>query len=173
MARLGVEAQLASVALVPALNRGEVPRSTVLAARLPRLILIRARGARIATAGRGRGKASHRALLAQESGARVGELAGGTVRACRPDRPDLRHVPGSRPAQTRYRPRRGVSEPRLTPARRIRHGFDARRRASSPGSSARTRCGRRVWAKVPEENGHFCLARSETRNFPGSPTPTR
>ena len=62
----------------------------------------------------------------------------------RPDRPDLRHVPGSRPAQTCYRPRRGVSEPRLTPARRIRRGFDARRRASSPGSSARTRCGWRA-----------------------------
>ena len=83
-------------------------------------------------------------------------------------RPDLRHVPGLRPAQTCYRPRRGVSEPRLTPARRIRRGFDARRRASSPGSSARTRCGWRARAKVPERKRSLLFWSGPRRAiFPG------
>ena len=85
----------------------------------------------------------------------------------RPDRPDLRHVPGSRPAQTCYRPRRGVSEPRLTPARRIRRGFDARRRASSPGSSARTRCGWRARAKFQKKTVTFVWSGPRRAIFPG------
>ena len=46
-------------------------------------------------------------------------------------------------------------------ARRIRRGFDARRRASSPGSSARTRCGWRARRKFQKKTVTFVLVRPD------------